>query len=55
VHEAGDGKLQGTTDSGQNDGIWISPIAPGAADCGAAPKRLIPGGSRPDWGPVNLP
>ena len=34
------------------DGIWVSPIADGAGDCGAAAKRLIAGGSQPDWGPA---
>ena len=33
-------------------GIWISPIAGGSGDCGAAPRRLIAGGSQPDWGPA---
>jgi hypothetical protein len=35
-------------------GIWVSPIA-AVAGCGAAPKRLIAGGSEPDWGPANVP
>ena len=35
------------------DGIWTSAISDGAGDCGAAPKRLIAGGSQPDWGPAN--
>ena len=35
-------------------GIWVSPIAGGTGDCRAAPKRLIAGGSQPDWGPANL-
>jgi hypothetical protein len=39
---------------GERDGIWATPIAAGAGDCGAAPKRLIPGGSQPDWTPANL-
>jgi hypothetical protein len=34
------------------DGIWVSPIAGGTGDCGAVPKRLIRGGSQPDWGPA---
>ena len=34
------------------DGIWTSPIADGTGDCAADPKRLIPGGSQPDWGPA---
>jgi hypothetical protein len=38
----------------ERDGIWASPIAPGAGDCGAAPKRLIPGGSQPDWAKADL-
>ena len=33
-------------------GIWISRIAGGSGDCGAAPRRLIAGGSQPDWGPA---
>jgi hypothetical protein len=40
---------------GERGGIWVSPIAGGAGDCAAAPKRLIAGGSQPDWGPANLP
>lgn len=39
----------------ERDGIWASPIAAGAGDCAAAPKRLIAGGSQPDWGPANAP
>jgi WD40-like Beta Propeller Repeat len=39
---------------GEKNGIWSSPITT-AADCGAAPKLLIPGGSEPDWGPANAP
>jgi hypothetical protein len=38
----------------ERDGIWVSPIAAGAGDCGAAPKRLIPGGSQPDWAKADL-
>jgi WD40 repeat protein len=34
------------------DGIWTSAIADGTGDCAAAPKRLIAGGSQPDWGPA---
>jgi hypothetical protein len=37
------------------DGVWVSPIAPGAGDCAAAPSLLIAGGSQPDWGPANVP
>jgi WD40 repeat protein len=33
----------------ERDGIWTSPIASGSGDCAAAPKRLIAGGSQPDW------
>lgn len=40
---------------GAKGGIWVSPIAGGTGDCGAAPKRLIRGGSQPDWGPANVP
>jgi len=40
---------------GERGGIWVSPIAGGAGDCAAAPKRLIAGGSQPDWGPANVP
>jgi hypothetical protein len=39
----------------ERDGIWASPIASGAGDCGAAPRRLIPGASQPDWGPASAP
>jgi WD40-like Beta Propeller Repeat len=39
----------------ERDGIWVSPISDGAGDCGAAPRRLIAGGSQPDWGPANAP
>ncbi len=39
---------------GERDGVWASPIAAGAGDCGAAPKLLIRGGSQPDWTPANL-
>jgi hypothetical protein len=47
-----DGKLLAWGEAG---GIWVSPISAGAADCGAAPKRLIAGGSEPDWGPADAP
>ena len=40
---------------GEAGGIWVSPVAAGAGDCGAAPKRLIAGGSEPDWGPAAAP
>ena len=40
---------------GEGSGIWTSPIAGGTGDCAAAPKRLIAGGSQPDWGPANVP
>jgi Tol biopolymer transport system component len=36
----------------ERNGIWTSPIAGGTGACGAAPKRLIAGGSQPDWGPA---
>jgi WD40-like Beta Propeller Repeat len=39
----------------ERDGIWVSPIAGGAGDCAAAPRRLIKGGSQPDWGRANAP
>ncbi|MBA3263314.1 MAG: hypothetical protein H0T69_12760 [Thermoleophilaceae bacterium] len=39
---------------GERSGIWVSPISGGSGDCGAAPKRLIAGGSQPDWGPAGL-
>jgi hypothetical protein len=26
-----------------------------APNCGAAPKRLVAGGSQPHWGPANVP
>jgi hypothetical protein len=38
----------------ESSGIWVSPIAGGTGDCAAAPKRLIAGGSQPDWGPANV-
>ena len=38
----------------ERSGIWVSPIAAGKGDCRAAPKRLISGGSQPDWGPANV-
>ena len=37
----------------ERDGIWSSSIAEGTGDCAASPKRLIPGGSQPDWGPAS--
>jgi hypothetical protein len=40
---------------GERDGIWVTPVAPGAGGCGLAPRRLIAGGSQPDWGPANVP
>jgi WD40-like Beta Propeller Repeat len=39
----------------ESSGVWVSPIAGGAGDCGASPRRLIAGGSQPDWGPANVP
>jgi WD40-like Beta Propeller Repeat len=36
----------------ERDGIWATPIAAASTGCGAAPKRLIAGGSQPDWGPA---
>jgi WD40-like Beta Propeller Repeat len=39
----------------ERDGIWVSPIAGGAGDCAAAPRRLIAGGSQPEWGRANAP
>lgn len=39
----------------EKSGIWVSPIAAGTGDCGAAPKLLIAGGSEPDWGPADAP
>lgn len=38
---------------GESSGIWVSPIADGSGACGEAPKRLIAGGSEPDWGPAS--
>jgi hypothetical protein len=38
----------------ERSGIWVSPIGAGAGGCGAAPKRLIAGGSQPDWGPAGV-
>lgn len=40
---------------GEADGIWTSAIANGAGDCAAAPRRLIRGGSQPDWSPAAVP
>lgn len=34
-------------------GIWVTPIAAGTGECGAAPNLLIRGGSQPDWGPAS--
>ncbi len=45
----------GTIAWGQSGGVWASPIAAGAGDCGAGPRRLIAGGSEPDWGSANVP
>lgn len=39
----------------ESDGIYVSPIANGTGDCGAAPAKLIAGGSQPDWGRANVP
>lgn len=39
----------------ESGGIWVSSIAGGTGDCAAAPKRLIAGGSQPDWGPADVP
>jgi WD40-like Beta Propeller Repeat len=39
----------GTLAWSERDGIYASRIADGTGDCGAAPKRLIRGGSQPDW------
>jgi hypothetical protein len=40
----------------EGDGIWSTPVgALDRQDCGwAAPRLLIPGGSEPDWGPVDV-
>jgi hypothetical protein len=46
-----DGKRLAWSEAG---GIWVTAIAGGTGDCGAAPKRLIAGGSQPDWGPANV-
>lgn len=40
---------------GERSGIWVTPISGGSGGCGAAPKRVIAGGSQPDWGPANVP
>ena len=42
----------------EDDGIWMSPI-PSTSDCAAVTaaggaRLLIPGGSKPDWGPANV-
>ncbi len=47
-----DGKRLAWSESGS--GIWVTPISAGTGGCGAAPKRLIAGGSQPDWGPANV-
>ena len=38
---------------GEHSGIWVSRVAV-SGDCGAAPRRLIAGGSQPDWGPARV-
>jgi hypothetical protein len=38
----------------ESTGIWVSAIAGATGPCGA-PRRLIAGGSEPDWGPANVP
>lgn len=40
---------------GESSGIWVSPIADVSGPCGEAPRRLIAGGSQPDWGPADVP
>ena len=40
---------------GERSGIWVSPIAGSTGPCAEAPRRLIAGGSEPDWGPANVP
>jgi hypothetical protein len=35
-----------------SNGIWVSSVQIGAANCGIAPRLIIPGGSNPDWGPA---
>ncbi|MEA2179965.1 MAG: hypothetical protein QOG77_3262 [Solirubrobacteraceae bacterium] len=39
---------------GERDGVWTTPIAPGAGDCGLQPRLLIRGGAEPDWGPAGV-
>ena len=38
---------------GEASGIWESRIS-AAGDCAGAPRRLIAGGSQPDWGPAGV-
>jgi hypothetical protein len=37
-----------------SSGVWVSPVTPGAANCGLSPRLVIPGGSSPDWGPTGV-
>jgi hypothetical protein len=37
------------------NGIWSTPIANGAGNCGADPRLLIRGAGQPDWGPARVP
>ena len=39
----------------ERSGVWTTGIASGAADCQANPRRLVRGGSQPDFGPASVP
>jgi hypothetical protein len=39
----------------ERSGIWSTRIAAGVGDCQASPKRLVRGGSQPDFAPANVP
>jgi WD40 repeat protein len=33
-------------------GVWVSPVDTAASGCGLAPRLVVTGGARPDWGPA---
>lgn len=35
-----------------SNGIWVSQVQVGAANCGLTPRLIIRGGKNPDWGPA---
>ena len=37
-----------------SNGIWESPVTPGAANCGLAGRLVVRGGSMPYWGPAGV-